>query len=151
MSNTSTILSTPMTSLDDPIVPAGTWTGKIKGGKLGEPKVSERSGDEYRRASIAIQLVEPGHDVDAAEAAAGNFVGETVFFEAYLKSDRDAKQLLRTLKSLGAEIEMGKAADQTVEETLKTIRGLTVYAEVSNEMYNNRVQTKVKKIYAQAA
>lgn len=151
MSNLSEMLSKPMTDLEDPIIPVGTWKAKIGGGKLGEVTTSKASGNEYQRASVALKLVEPGHDVDTAETGDGKFVGETVFFEQYIMKDADARQLLRTLKAVGAEFDLTGTTEEIIANAIRSAKGLEVYAEVTQEMYENKAKSRVKKIYALAA
>ncbi len=146
MSNLSQMLSKPLDNLDDAVVPEGTWRGKIKGGKIGDVRVSE-AGDEYQRVSVALKLEAPGHDVNPSDEPE-KFVGETVFFEAYIKGERDVKQLLRTLQGIGVQFELGGAPLDVLETALQSAKGTEINAEVTQETYQNKPRTKVKKIYA---
>ncbi len=130
--------------------PVGTWTAKLRRGKLSDPK-PDKNGNEFQKANIAIELVSPGEDVDpiAANAVADQLSRGRVFYRSDLFYAGDEDKLARFLKTLRA---CGvQTAGRTVEEVLKdSLDGVDVMVELKRETRRNNPDVSdlvVTKIY----
>jgi hypothetical protein len=144
MADLSKLLRAPADELKSPLIPVGTWHGRIKSVRFKEAR-TDKNDNEYIPVMFAISLVSPGPDVDPVEARAlnGQLDGETLFYRENLYRNSDLIKLRNLLESLGVP-----SAGRTLPEMANEARNLDCQVEVEHEQYDGETVNTVRRIYA---
>jgi hypothetical protein len=129
--------------------PVGTWTAILRRGKFADER-TDKNGEEFTKANIAVQLETPGEDVDpiAAAAVADQLERGRLFYSSPLIYSEDQMgKFLKTLRACGAQ-----TTGRTPAQVLATIDGLRVMVDVKREEFKRKdgssgEETRVVKVY----
>lgn len=116
------ILNRARKEIPEPVdVPLGTWKLQAVSGTF------DKSDEEYIALGwIMFKLIEPQDDVDEElfnEFAVDTMESYRVFFKYWLKDLRDVNDLNKVFDAMGME-------NDTLEETIKSVKGFEVMANV---------------------